>query len=1311
MHNFFRNIKDRLSGISKLDREISAIEAKFAQMVAETAQTENTTAEDGVSYSISKPFSKQVDEVLDNKFDRTNAVYVGKTPEILQKVGLNGDFPMLTTARHIRDANKPKDTKKHHHGLSETQIKHIPNQLANPVMIMDSLNEKSNSVVVVTDMLDTDKSPIIISVKTDGKGMYNNVEIDSNFLTGFYGRDGFANFVENNVAKNNILYINKEKAIYLSTESSSSWLEQLKNYDFDVIIRKTRANVNANLKQKQFEIIEATNPMWDEYHLGIRSADDIRTWEEVLELDDESEGQFVWGDFTRQDAEKASQENSITVYSSYPIKNGTFVSTSRIQAREYAGGKSDSKVYSKTVPLGDVAWINGDEGQFAKVETNTEQGENYSFSVPDGSYTAEEMFKRFENGEITRDEYMESIRKPKILNPKEIADLTEQDADITSVDFKDKANRILDREREKAIQNGATPQEAERIAQEQLQKIEGRIENNPNAKQSKFYASALASNIVTQEMKDEIAADTFIRNYGSTTNKRTLNMAMQELEEGGAERVVRWRELAPERASAVDVAIGFILLENYQRAGNTAEGLAIAEKLRQIGTASGQAVQMFSILGRFSPDIMVAYAQKELDKAFEILVEKKSKKWADANRDRFNLTDEEIEIIRRKTLAASKLEDGSRTKAILLGEIAALIQDKLPSKPGDNVRALQRISLLLNLRTNVRNIAGNAGMVPMFIASDFFGSIIDKQIAKKTNVRTTGNAKLSGKEFGTGFYESYDDLKRGIRTKQEELDRFDNSIGQGKAFNEHHNGKLAKQLNAISKALNKMDDFTSFLLEAGDRTFYQMWFMNSLNNQLRLNNTKIPTADMINIAREEALQRTWQDNNAFTRTVSKWKQGFNLINIKGYGLGDFILKFTKTPANIAKAMVEFSPVGLPLAIKKGLDLKLSMENGTFTPTKQKAFVDSVGRAITGTITYIIIAALASAGLLDLTGSGDDDKDAQNFEKYVAGVSPYSINLFGQNITYDWFQPFGTTLAVVAEIMENQKEDEDSDLFNDAVEVFKSASAVFTQQSFLRGLYEFFAAEDLGTGLASAALSEPAAFMPQILSQLASMLDPNMRETYEGKGKEIQTAINRVIAKIPGLRQTLPQKVNVLGKDAENVQYMNPWEAFANPSTTYPKSSGKVANEIYSLYKQSGEASVMPRVAPYSVTKGNATKQFSAQERADFQKRMGTLNNDILETLFNSDEYTELTESEKISVIEDIYQYSYNKAISELDIFDYETIKNMLGDGVKLSQDKWNSFSPQAKQRLIDEEIFSKSVLRCKDNPEALIKLFIKQAKD
>ena len=139
---------------------------------------------DGTKY-MARDFSEQVDEVLTGNFDRTNAVYVGETPQILQDVGLNGKLPMLTTARHLRNANKPKNSSKHQHGLTEMQLKSIPKKIKDPVMIMDSLNTNSNSVVVVTDMLDSDGAPVIITIMADEKGMYNSVEVDTNFVTSY----------------------------------------------------------------------------------------------------------------------------------------------------------------------------------------------------------------------------------------------------------------------------------------------------------------------------------------------------------------------------------------------------------------------------------------------------------------------------------------------------------------------------------------------------------------------------------------------------------------------------------------------------------------------------------------------------------------------------------------------------------------------------------------------------------------------------------------------------------------------------------------------------------------------------------------------------------------------------------------------------------------------------------------------------------------------------------------------------------------------------------------------------------------------
>lgn len=116
-------------------------------------------------------------------------------------------------------------------------------------------------------------------------------------------------------------------------------------------------------KVDKYKIVQEYNPMHDDYHIGIRKPSDVKTWKEAIEDEDS----FAWGDFSKKDAEKALKSGSITIYSSYPIKQGVFVSTSKVQAEQYAGG-AGKKLYSKTIPLEEVAWISGDEGQYANIE-------------------------------------------------------------------------------------------------------------------------------------------------------------------------------------------------------------------------------------------------------------------------------------------------------------------------------------------------------------------------------------------------------------------------------------------------------------------------------------------------------------------------------------------------------------------------------------------------------------------------------------------------------------------------------------------------------------------------------------------------------------------------------------------------------------------------------------------------------------------------------------------------------------------------------------------------------------------------------
>ena len=158
-------------------------------------------------------------------------------------------------------------------------------------------------------------------------------------------------FREDNIPQNNKNVKDKSSTKY-SIQNKENNTQELDNSSF-------------SLKEKQLEIIQNSNSMLDDYHTGIRNVNDIKTLEETINDNDWSDYDEYNPDLTRQDIEEAIKKGKIIVYSSYPIKQGTFVSPSRMEAESYSG---NGKVYSKEVNINDIAWIDPTQGQYAKIK-------------------------------------------------------------------------------------------------------------------------------------------------------------------------------------------------------------------------------------------------------------------------------------------------------------------------------------------------------------------------------------------------------------------------------------------------------------------------------------------------------------------------------------------------------------------------------------------------------------------------------------------------------------------------------------------------------------------------------------------------------------------------------------------------------------------------------------------------------------------------------------------------------------------------------------------------------------------------------
>lgn len=806
-----------------------------------------------------------------------------------------------------------------------------------------------------------------------------------------------------------------------------------------------------------------------------------------------------------------------------------------------------------------------------------------------------------------REDIKSSSKKSKTLNPNEISKLTKEDANTTPIlPKRGSVNKV----------------------------------NDGNSHFAKNIKDKV--NMLNVEQKAEILSKEDVRYYDKVTNKETLEKAFKKINDGGESETFNWLG-KKEGFTDIDVAEGWILLKQYQdRIQNTTDLVTkdnlnksmveVAKKMRKIGTTAGQTVQAFNIMERMTPEGMVYYAQSELSEAYDRMVKNKSKEWIDKYRKDFDLKPDEVQFIMDTMQEVQNMEDGY-DKRVKLAEIQKLMTDKLPPEKGAKIRSWMRTSMLFNPKTQVRNVAGNALIMPVNSFGDLFSSYADKLIAKKTGVRTTGttNIKAMFKGIKKGAYEATNDYKKGINTKDMEGNRFE--ISDGKSFSEK---------NLMGKTLNRTESLLNYVMDVGDRVFSEAAFENSLQNQLALNNTTEITQEMIDIAHQEALSRTWNDNNNYTRFVLNARAGLNkFVNFRGYGLGDVLIPFAKTPANLTKAIVDYSPAGLVSTINKGINLKRSLTNGQYTATMQHEFVQSLGKATAGTMLYILGIALAKAGIT--SGDSDDDKDTANFLKNTLGVSSYSIKIGDKSFTYDWAQPLAAPLSITANVV-NSKKNGTQALLEGIIGSLDTAGSILLEQSFLQSINDVLNDNDgVVSGIINEILELPARAVPTFSKQIADLVDGTQRTSFE-YGKPIQSAVNSIKAKIPFVSKTLNPAVDTMGREIQKYGGKNNiFNVFLNPANVSTENISESAEEIYRLYKETGETDVMPRVAPYYINQKGEKIMMTGKDRVEYQKISGEIIEDNIKKLINNVSYSNMSDSDKANVVKDIVNYSYNIA--------------------------------------------------------------------
>lgn len=279
----------------ELDTNVKAWDKNWTKMTEEVDG--NNIVQEQEILSDQELFTQQVDDVLAGVTNQYNTLKVCDTPQLLIEAGCK-QLPMLLTQKHLRNSLKPlSKSNSKWHGLTEQQIKKLPELIADPVMIYDSQTQK-NSLVVVTSEIDSRNFPIIVSVKANGQGTYELKKIDSNFITSVYGRRNFTGHITDVVNKGDLLYWNKQKSQELFRVSRLQLPGCLNNLNFNRILHQSGSIVNTQL-------IEAT----------VKQKKYAQQIAQALNVDlPESNTKQAYQDFIKEHVEEYNQNQSVPVH-------------------------------------------------------------------------------------------------------------------------------------------------------------------------------------------------------------------------------------------------------------------------------------------------------------------------------------------------------------------------------------------------------------------------------------------------------------------------------------------------------------------------------------------------------------------------------------------------------------------------------------------------------------------------------------------------------------------------------------------------------------------------------------------------------------------------------------------------------------------------------------------------------------------------------------------------------------------------------------------------------------------------------------
>lgn len=763
----------------------------------------------------------------------------------------------------------------------------------------------------------------------------------------------------------------------------------------------------------------------------------------------------------------------------------------------------------------------------------------------------------------------------------------------------------------------------------------------PEGKIRKHYQSIIESSNTTKEAKiiakELMGTDTYIPDSNNKQLERANKRIQNSTPEVELDSLIS-RTTTGGKIDATDIAVGERLIQYYSLIGDKAKLQESIQATAMAGTTAGQTVQAMSLLKHQTPEGQAVWIQRSVEKMNNDLRKARGEK-----AQQFDFTAEMQEKI-----INSKNNDELQNN---LNDVYEKLGQQVNKNLIGKIDSWRYFSMLGNPKTHIRNMVGNFLMGKAQDTKNKVAGVIEGTVAKfNTDMERTHTIKISNKEV-LKF------AKNDIKNVSDRLGLNDNKYNPKSRL---ENSMRTFKSNAMENTLGRLFKWNDNLLEAEDGLGLKSGYKKALSeyitaNKIDINNiTDTQLSKARNYAIQQAQERTFHQANTIASAINS----FFGKNKGTKAIGDAILPFVKTPANVAKTGIEYSPAGLAKSIVYD---SVQLRKGKININQ---YIDNISKGLTGSGITVLGFALAKSGMLKASGSDDDKKE--KFDEQ-SGKQAYSMQIGDNTYTIDWLAPVGIPLMVGAEIYEglSQKTNENKTKSNDDNDVTKQfwdraevlANSLsntldpMVEMSMISGLtsaVKSFAQGDtqaLGSMLTNGAKSYVNQFVPTLLGQVAKTIDTVERDTTSTKSGTISKAadstMNQIKSKVPILRETLPTKKDIWGKD---ISLADNWaqrffEAGILPTNSKKINKDKVVTELNDLYDKIGESSILPTTIDKNFTIDSQRYRMTNEEYNTYKTSYGKTSYELIKNLISSKEYNKMNDEQKQKAIENVYTYA------------------------------------------------------------------------